>query len=158
MSLEATYWSVLIVGILIIIVCSVGVVWMIRGDILFYKGGVIIAIMIALGFWCSYILVAPFIPSVVAATKGEYVETDAMVVECVFRNPGRYQDRYKKLVIYIPETNGYYEIAIVGSNKTSVGIEVGKTFRVKYYPLLLERPNPNERFVEFLYCIDDINE
>ena len=158
MSLEATYWSVLIVGILIIIGCSVGVVWMIRGDILYYKGGVIIAIMIALGFWSGYILIAPNISSVVDVAKQEYVETDAMVVECVFRNPGKYQDRYKKLVIYIPEIDEYYEITIVGSNKTSVGIEVGKTFRVKYYPLLLERPNPNERLVEFLYCIDDINE
>ena len=158
MSLEATYWSVLIVGILIIIGCSVGVVWMIRGNILRYEGGVIIAIMIALGFWCGYIFITPNISSVVDVAKQEYVETDAMVVECVFRNPGRYQDRYKKLVVYIPETNAYYEIAIVGSNKNSVGIEVGKTFRVKYYPLLLERPNPNERFVEFLYCIDDINE
>ena len=158
MSLEVLFWSVIIIGVLMIICSLVGIVWVTCSGVILDKGyGIAFAIMFALSLWSGFVLTRPYVSSVVSVAKQEYVETDATVVECIFReNPSRTEDRYKKLVIYIPETDEYHEIELVGTQKLDV--QVGKTFRIKYYPSLMEASDPNARFVEFLYCVDDMNE
>lgn len=158
MSLNTVCWSVFITG-LFMIIAGVGLaIWAMRGSSLLQNNGGLFAIVLAGGIFLGCYLVSPYIPHIASVAKNEYVETEATVVECVFQKTTRHQDKYKRLIIYFPETDEYYEINIVGQSKKFLDIQEGKTFCVKYYPFLLERPNSNDRLVEFLYCVDDLNE
>ena len=96
-------------------------------------------------------------PSVVEVAKKEYVEADFVVVEYVYQEPTRYQDKFKTLIIHNPKTGEYYDVSVTG-RFWKVDVEEGKTYRIKYYPSMLKSDHKIFRMIEFLYCVDDMNE
>ena len=96
-------------------------------------------------------------PDIVTMAKQEYIESDVMIVECIYKTPVPYNhSKYEKIVIYIPETGKNYEVNIVGEE--NINIQEGKIYHIKYYPAHLEKDDVGSRWVEFLYCVDDMNE
>ena len=96
-------------------------------------------------------------PDIVMMVNQDYVESDVVVVECIYKTPVPYNhSKYEKIVINFPETGVDYEVNIVGEE--NINIQEGKIYHIKYYPAHLEKDDVGSRWVEFLYCVDDMNE
>lgn len=159
MSIEVVYWVLLITSIISFIVGLAFLCW-IKFSYIFdlsEKGNTLIAFTFFVGFFLGCVFTSCLLPSVVEVAKKEYVEADFVVVEYVYQEPTRYQNKFKTLIIHNPETGEYYDVNVTG-RFWKVDVEEGKTYRIKYYPSMLKSEFEMFRIIEFLYCIDDINE
>ena len=157
--IEGQYWIKLAVGVIFLFVGILLVLYVFSDAfrILKIKDKILCMFSILLVCCIGIVFTVDCAPNIVTMAKQEYIESDVMVVECISKTPVPYNpSKYEKLVIYIPETGKNYEVNIVGEE--NINIQEGKIYHIKYYPAHLEKDDVKSRWVEFLYCVDDMNE
>lgn len=155
MRLEVHYWILFFGGALAFLGGVIGILWMTLGitfDNLRKFEKLWFALLIVAGLSVGFTFLREDITYIDSVVKGEYVEVDVEVVSCDLNPKGL--GKYKKIVIYNPETNEYFEVEHGGT--PGLTLEVGKTYRVRYYPKNLESQHVYTRNVDFLYCVDDL--